>query len=84
MGRVRSGQASRCRPSSFHSSLTLVYSVNDEFPSPPRGILDPRRSARGRPWRASVFGSDFSGIQLIIAMFFAVFTAVQVIAWRRG
>ncbi len=34
------------------------------------------------PWRANVYASDFSGIQLIIAMFFATFTVVQVIAWR--
>jgi hypothetical protein len=34
------------------------------------------------PWRAAVFGSDYAGIQLIIAMFFACFTVVQVIVWR--
>jgi len=34
------------------------------------------------PWRADVYASDFSGIQLIIAMFFATFTVVQVIAWH--
>lgn len=34
------------------------------------------------PWRAVVFGSDFSGIQVIITMFFATFAVAQVIAWR--
>ncbi len=34
------------------------------------------------PWRADVYASDFAGIQVIIAMFFATFTIVQVIAWR--
>jgi hypothetical protein len=34
------------------------------------------------PWRGLLFGSEFAGIQIIITMFFAVFTAAQVIAWR--
>jgi hypothetical protein len=34
------------------------------------------------PWRGELYGSDFSGIQLIIAVFFATFAIVQVIAWR--
>ena len=34
------------------------------------------------PWRGALFGSDFAGIQVIVALFFAVFTAAQVIAWR--
>jgi hypothetical protein len=34
------------------------------------------------PWRGLVFGSDFSGIQLIIAVFFGGFTVVQMIVWR--
>jgi hypothetical protein len=34
------------------------------------------------PWRGVLFGSDFTGIQLIIVLYFAVFTAAQVIAWR--
>ncbi len=34
------------------------------------------------PFRAELFGSDFSGIQVIVAMFFAAFTVAQVIAWR--
>ncbi len=34
------------------------------------------------PWRGVVFGSDFSGIQLIIAIFFATFAVAQVAAWR--
>lgn len=34
------------------------------------------------PWRAVVFGSDYTGVQLVIAMFFAIFTTVQVIGWR--
>jgi hypothetical protein len=34
------------------------------------------------PWRGVLFGSDFSGIQVIITMFFATFAVVQVIAWR--
>jgi hypothetical protein len=34
------------------------------------------------PWRGELFGSDFSGIQLIIAVFFATFAIVQVIVWR--
>ncbi len=34
------------------------------------------------PWRGALYGSDFAGIQVIIALFFATFTAVQVIAWR--
>jgi len=34
------------------------------------------------PWRGILFGSDFTGIQVIVAMFFAAFTVAQVIAWR--
>jgi hypothetical protein len=34
------------------------------------------------PWRGDVFGDDFAGPQTIIILFFAVFTAVQVIAWK--
>jgi hypothetical protein len=34
------------------------------------------------PWRGVLYGSDFAGIQVIIAMFFATFAVVQVIAWR--
>ena len=34
------------------------------------------------PWRGALFGSDFAGIQVVVTMFFAVFTAAQVIAWR--
>jgi hypothetical protein len=34
------------------------------------------------PWRADVYASDFAGIQVIIAMFFATFTIVQVVVWR--
>lgn len=34
------------------------------------------------PWRGALYGSDFAGIQLIVALFFATFTAAQVIAWR--
>lgn len=34
------------------------------------------------PWRGILFGSDFAGIQLIIILYFAVFTTAQVIAWR--
>jgi hypothetical protein len=33
------------------------------------------------PWRGVLFGSDYAGIQLIIALYFAVFTVAQVIAW---
>jgi hypothetical protein len=34
------------------------------------------------PWRGFLYGSDFAGIQVIVTLFFAVFTAAQVIAWR--
>lgn len=34
------------------------------------------------PWRGNVFGSDFSGIQLIIAVFFGTFAIAQGIAWK--
>jgi hypothetical protein len=34
------------------------------------------------PWRGVLFGSDYAGIQVIIVLFFAAFTAAQVIAWR--
>jgi hypothetical protein len=34
------------------------------------------------PWRAVLYGSDFAGIQIIITMFFGIFTVTQVIAWR--
>jgi hypothetical protein len=34
------------------------------------------------PWRANVFGSDFTGIHISITAFFATFAVVQVIAWR--
>jgi hypothetical protein len=34
------------------------------------------------PWRSLLFGSDYSGIQVIIALFFATFAVAQVLAWR--
>jgi len=34
------------------------------------------------PWRGSVFVTSFGGIQLVITMFFATFTAAQVIVWK--
>jgi hypothetical protein len=34
------------------------------------------------PWRGVLFGSDYSGIQLIITLFFAAFAVAQVRAWR--
>jgi hypothetical protein len=34
------------------------------------------------PWRARVFGDDFTGIHLTITVFFATFAVVQVVAWR--
>lgn len=34
------------------------------------------------PWRGALFGTDFSGIQVIITLFFATFAVAQVIAWR--
>ena len=34
------------------------------------------------PWRAQVFGSDFSGIQACIAVVFGAFTVGQVIGWH--
>ena len=34
------------------------------------------------PWRGVLFGSDYSGIQVIIVLFFATFAVAQVIAWR--
>jgi hypothetical protein len=34
------------------------------------------------PWRGTVFGSDFSGIAVIVTAFFATFTIVQVILWK--
>jgi hypothetical protein len=34
------------------------------------------------PWRSVLFGSDYAGIQLVITLYFAFFTAAQVIAWR--
>ena len=36
------------------------------------------------PWRGEIFGSDFSGIQLIFTIFFATFVAAQVVAWKRS
>jgi len=35
------------------------------------------------PWRGDVFGSSFNGPAVIISLFFAVFTAAQVIAWMQ-
>lgn len=34
------------------------------------------------PWRGFLYGSDFSGIQVIVTLFFATFAVAQVIAWR--
>ena len=34
------------------------------------------------PWRGVLFGSDFSGIQVIVALIFATFAVAQGIAWR--
>ncbi len=34
------------------------------------------------PWRGALYGSDFAGIQVIVALFFATFAVAQVIAWR--
>jgi hypothetical protein len=34
------------------------------------------------PWRGVLFGSDYSGIQLVITLFFGTFFVAQVIAWR--
>jgi hypothetical protein len=34
------------------------------------------------PWRAVLFGIDYSGPQIIITLFFATFAVAQVIAWR--
>ncbi len=34
------------------------------------------------PWRGALFGSEFAGIQLVIALFFATFAVVQVVVWR--
>jgi hypothetical protein len=36
------------------------------------------------PWRGVVFGSDFSGIQLVITTFFGTFVVAQVLAWKRS
>ncbi len=34
------------------------------------------------PWRGALYGSDFSGVQLLITAFFAIFAVAQVVAWR--
>lgn len=34
------------------------------------------------PWRGMVYGSDFAGIQVVLALFFGAFTLAQVLAWR--
>ena len=34
------------------------------------------------PWRGELYGSDYSGIQAIVCLFFAAFTVAQVVAWR--
>jgi hypothetical protein len=34
------------------------------------------------PWRLDLFGSSYFGPQLVVMVFFAVVTAVQVIAWK--
>jgi hypothetical protein len=36
------------------------------------------------PWRGFLYGSDFTGIQLIITIFFAIFAIFQVLAWIRS
>ena len=34
------------------------------------------------PWRGALYGSDFSGIQIIITLFFTTFAVAQGVAWR--